>query len=198
MQTSIASVISYRSTEFSEDSKEEKEEGRRSFSSVSTLVMRSSNNRSSTRKSINGLVIEFDWEDKQDAALWGKCEDYKHNTHQVVRGCTPSTQMEHQENEFRAKLEAVEIEEKTYSSSLNAYDVQHCIRKQLMEALEHSKAASPIFEEETNNNSIVVSPVEDICRRPSIRKSFNGLVIEYGDCLFPESDNDSVWSEDVQ
>jgi len=100
--------------------------------------------RRSSRKSINGLIIEFDLEDEDEVNLFADCDDYKNEYKACINDNADGDSVE----ELRTKLEVLEhepesllpeyyLEGKTQSSL-----GEECVHKQMLEALEGSMSHS--------------------------------------------------------
>jgi len=214
MSPSEVSVSKGRSAELSIEDDDHREV-RTLFTSKSATYTNQNNKRPSRRKSINGLVIEFDWENEEELALWGECDDYIDELHDsaLFRSWKEEdVQEEEAQEDFRTRLEAVEIEVPTCTIACNFDDAHFCLRKKLMEALEDKQcpmiieetSSSDIFSEEQvshrKTSSIRKSSSTSARRRTSsIRKSVNGHVIEYGDWLVSDSsdDDDSIVNDEI-
>lgn len=93
--------------------------------------------RRSSRKSINGLVIEIDLDDESECTMFQECEDYEEDWRPTLKREDSNESLE----ELRTRLEAVEVERRK-NQQLPKHDEMglgpECIRKQYIEALESS------------------------------------------------------------
>lgn len=93
--------------------------------------------RRSSRKSINGLVIEIDLDDESECTMFQECEDYEEDWRPTLKREDSNDSLE----ELRTRLEAVEVERRK-NHQLPKHDEiglgPECIRKQYIEALESS------------------------------------------------------------
>lgn len=178
--------------------------------------------RRSSRKSINGLIIEFDMEDEDESELYANCEDYEED--HLKPDLTRSQSSESLE-ELRTHLEAVEQQQQLSSAITPEHDKlfgwgEDCRSKQILEALESSShtscstastarmscfSLSGIAEEDDDDDSCGEEEqasvagchqVSKLRRHSSIRSSFHGLVLEY-DWITDESDIDEGEEDDA-
>ena len=107
--------------------------------------------RRSSRKSINGLIIEFDIEDEDETELYANCEDCKEDLRPSLTRGDSSDSLE----ELRTNLEALEYPSSQVVATEAAFSSEHhqvwnswgydCVQKQMLEALEtmssHSRSS---------------------------------------------------------
>lgn len=104
--------------------------------------------RRSSRKSVNGLIIEFDMEDEDETELYANCEDYKEDLRPSLTRGNSSDSLE----ELRTNLEALEYPSSQVVATEAAFSSEHhqawdswghdCVQKQILEALETTSSHS--------------------------------------------------------
>lgn len=164
---------------------------------TTTTTSAAAQRRRSSRKSVNGMIIEIDFEDESEIHMFEQCEDYVDNYQPDLKRTASNESLE----ELRTRLEALEHERDT--KQLPEHDDYgwgvECMRKQLIEALEcssnsekqnsSSSALKGIAdfaiigedeeEEEEQEEEEQVSRLSHQARRSTVRSSVHGLVLEY-------------------
>ena len=119
--------------------------------------------RRSSRKSINGLIIEFDLEDEDETELYANCEDY---AEEHLQSSLTRRQSNESLEELRTHLEALEHQRST--ETLPEHDEwgwgEDCVYKQMLEALEthsHSCNGTTATARSSPNPSLSEIPEED-------------------------------------
>lgn len=155
--------------------------------------------RRSSRKSVNGMVIEIDFEDDCEMNMFEQCEDYEEDYKPDMTRTASNESLE----ELRTRLEALEHERQQLPEHDDYGWGVECMRKQLIEALESSSSLEnrnssqsalrgiPEFselqddlleegdEDEEEDAASVPSRPSQQARRSTVRSSVHGLVLEY-------------------
>ncbi|CAB9510168.1 expressed unknown protein [Seminavis robusta] len=107
---------------------------RRSSSSSAPVTKNEIRRRRSSRKSVNGLVIEFDLDDESDCILYADCDDYEEDLRPDLTRQDSNESLE----ELRTRLEALEHERQQLPDHDKIGLGEECMNKKFMEALESS------------------------------------------------------------
>lgn len=140
--------------------------------------------RSSARKSVHGLIIEFDMENEEEANTFALCDDYQEDLRPVLKREASNESLE----DLRTRLEALEHERS--SQQLPEHDEygwgEDCWEKKVLEALEGNHHSSctltahlPHVEDEEDEYDEGAEQTAKAKRRSTARNSINGLVLEY-------------------
>jgi hypothetical protein len=140
--------------------------------------------RSSARKSVHGLIIEFDMENEEEANTFALCDDYKEDLRPVLNREASNESLE----ELRTRLEALEHERS--SQQLPEHDDygwgEECWEKKVLEALEGNHHSSCMLtghlshvEDEEDEYDEGAEESAKANRRSTARSSIHGLVLEY-------------------
>lgn len=177
--------------------------------------------RRSSRKSVNGMVIEIDFDDESEITMFENLEDYNDDIKPNLKREDSNESLE----ELRTRLEALEHTQRSQQLPDHDHDGWgvECMKKKFIEAMEssHSQRSSigaslrgiPEFEQlqealpedEEEDDEAEAEEVSFFSRRDShshqtrrstIRSSVNGLVLEYDWSLGSDTEDDIASDEE--